>query len=175
MQFVSRSVLVGYISGAGVLIIANQSVHLLGLGRWVEGGSAASFAGLVVALVGALRHVDWVSLAMGVVALACYFGLLKWKPHWPVFAISLALSALAFGPLIHQGVAPFGGVETFDGFGMGDLFPGFPHLLRADVFNDISILLGAWGPCGKGSCVADIDGDGSVGPTDIAALLAAWG
>jgi sulfate permease, SulP family len=142
MQFVSRSVLVGYISGAGVLIIANQSVHLLGLGRWVEGGSAASFAGLVVAVIGALRHVDGVSLAMGVVALSCYFGLLKWKPHWPVFAISLALSALAFGPLIHHDVAPFAGVETFRGFGMGDLFPGFPHLLRADVFNDIYILLG---------------------------------
>lgn len=40
---------------------------------------------------------------------------------------------------------------------------------------DIAILLGAWGPCGKGACVADIDGDGVVGPADIAALLSAWG
>jgi hypothetical protein len=40
-------------------------------------------------------------------------------------------------------------------------------------FNDLSILLGTWGPCG--SCVPDIDGDGSVGFTDLVALLGAWG
>jgi len=40
---------------------------------------------------------------------------------------------------------------------------------------DIAILLGSWGPCGKGACTADIDGDGSVGPADLTALLAAWG
>lgn len=142
MQFVSRSVLVGYISGAGVLIIANQTVHLLGVGPWVEGGSVASFAGLVVALVKALPHVEWVSVGMGSVALLCYIGLLKWKPHWPVFAISLAASALLFGPLIRHGVAPFVGAGTFHGFGLQALFPGFPHLLQAGVFNDIYILLG---------------------------------
>jgi hypothetical protein len=40
---------------------------------------------------------------------------------------------------------------------------------------DIAILLSAWGACGKGTCVADIDRDGLVGPADLAALLAAWG
>jgi len=40
---------------------------------------------------------------------------------------------------------------------------------------DIAILLGAWGPCVQGGCSADIDRDGVVGPTDLAALLAAWG
>lgn len=40
---------------------------------------------------------------------------------------------------------------------------------------DLTILLSAWGPCGKGACPADIDGDGTVGGPDITALLSAWG
>jgi hypothetical protein len=40
---------------------------------------------------------------------------------------------------------------------------------------DIAILLSAWGPCSQGSCAAAIDRDGIVGPADIAALLATWG
>lgn len=38
---------------------------------------------------------------------------------------------------------------------------------------DLSILLGAWGPC-SGACEADLDGDGSVNAADLAALLGAW-
>jgi hypothetical protein len=40
--------------------------------------------------------------------------------------------------------------------------------------SDLAMLLGAWGPCGK-TCTADIDGDGVVGAADLAALLDAWG
>jgi hypothetical protein len=40
---------------------------------------------------------------------------------------------------------------------------------------DLSLLLAAWGPCGKGSCDADLDGDGDVGASDLSLLLAAWG
>ena len=38
---------------------------------------------------------------------------------------------------------------------------------------DLAILLAAWGACGD--CEADLDGDGIVGPSDLAILLAAWG
>jgi predicted outer membrane repeat protein len=37
---------------------------------------------------------------------------------------------------------------------------------------DLAILLGAWG---VGDCIADLDGDGSVGASDLAILLGAWG
>ncbi|MDI9403448.1 MAG: PQQ-binding-like beta-propeller repeat protein [Limnohabitans sp.] len=40
---------------------------------------------------------------------------------------------------------------------------------------DLSNLLVAWGPCGKGACSADIDDDGSVGAADLSLLLASWG
>ncbi|MDZ4830340.1 MAG: PQQ-binding-like beta-propeller repeat protein [Phycisphaerae bacterium] len=40
--------------------------------------------------------------------------------------------------------------------------------------SDLAILLGAWGRCGR-SCSADLDDDGSVGASDLALLLGAWG
>ena len=39
--------------------------------------------------------------------------------------------------------------------------------------SDLAILLGAWGPCPD--CPADLDGDGAVGPFDLALLLGNWG
>ena len=39
--------------------------------------------------------------------------------------------------------------------------------------SDLAILLAAWGACA--GCPADLDGDGSVGASDLAVLLAAWG
>ena len=38
---------------------------------------------------------------------------------------------------------------------------------------DLASLLGAWGPCA--GCAADFNGDGIVGPFDLALLLGAWG
>ncbi|MCA9291535.1 MAG: VCBS repeat-containing protein [Phycisphaerales bacterium] len=37
---------------------------------------------------------------------------------------------------------------------------------------DLAVLLAEWGPCG--ACAADLDGDGVVGPADLGALLANW-
>jgi sugar lactone lactonase YvrE len=41
-------------------------------------------------------------------------------------------------------------------------------------FNDLTLLLGAWGPC-SGACPEDLDGDGSVGFNDLTLLLGTWG
>lgn len=142
MQFVSRSVLVGYISGAAVLILANQTTHLLGVGKWIDKDEAASFVGLVVGVVKALPHTDWVSLGIGAATLLIYYGLLKWKPKWPVFAIALIMVSALFGSLIRFRVAPFADAATFTTFRMEELMPRMPHLMREGVFNDISALLG---------------------------------
>jgi SulP family sulfate permease len=142
MQFISRSVLVGYISGAAVLILANQAVYLLGLGAWIDEQAPATFVGLVTGLVVALPHCDWVSLGIGAGTLGLYLVLLKWRPHWPVFAIALVVASAVFGSLIRFHVPPFGAAATFTTFGLGELVPRFPELLREGIFRDISALLG---------------------------------
>jgi SulP family sulfate permease len=90
----------------------------------------------------ALPHTDWVSLSIGASTLGIYYGLSKWKPNWPVFAISLVAASACFGSLIRFHVPPFEGAATFATFGMDDLLPRMPHLIREGVFNDISALLG---------------------------------
>ena len=38
---------------------------------------------------------------------------------------------------------------------------------------DLTVLLGAWGPCA--GCPSDLDGDGVVDGADVTVLLSAWG
>ena len=40
---------------------------------------------------------------------------------------------------------------------------------------DLAILLEAWGPCGLGKCHADLDHDATVGVTDLLIMLSNWG
>ena len=40
---------------------------------------------------------------------------------------------------------------------------------------DLLGLLGSWGPCKKGCCLADLDLEGSVGVPDLLILLGSWG
>ncbi len=40
---------------------------------------------------------------------------------------------------------------------------------------DLLALLAAWGSCGEGCCLADLDIDGEVGITDLLLMLANWG
>ncbi|MCX8494975.1 MAG: SulP family inorganic anion transporter [Akkermansiaceae bacterium] len=142
LQYVSRSVLVGYISGAAVLIVANQLKVVLGLSTHLSDEAASTFLGLLWGILLTVTHTDWVSLGIGVATLLIYAAFRRWRRSWPAFAVALLISSAIFGPLIRSGVGPFKGGQTFATFGFGDLMPRVPHLLRADVFTDISALLG---------------------------------
>jgi SulP family sulfate permease len=142
LQYVSRSVLVGYMAGAAVLIIGNQLKPLLGLSSYVDPEKTATFFGLVWELLRSLVHTDWKPLSIGAVTLLIYLAFRKWKKSWPAFSIALVLGSAIFGPLIHFGVGPFAGQATFSTFGFAELMPTMPHLFREGIFNDISALIG---------------------------------
>ena len=142
LQYVSRSVLVGYMAGAAVLIIGNQLKPLLGLDAYVNSEKTATFFGLVAELVISLVHTNWVPLVIGSVTFLIYYAFRRWKKKWPAFSIALVLGSAIFGPLIHFNVGPFTGQATFTTFGFAELIPTMPTLLRNGIFNDISALLG---------------------------------
>ncbi len=141
LQYVSRSVLVGYMAGAAVLIIANQLTPLLGLGAHIDPEETATFFGLVVELLKLIRHIDWVPVLIGAGTLGIYLCFRRWKKAWPAFSIALLLGSLIFGSLIHFGVEPFAGQQTFRTFGFAELIPNAPHLFHKEIFNDISAML----------------------------------
>ncbi len=142
LQYVSRSVLVGYMAGAAVLIIGNQLKPLLGLQDFVKPEDSATFFGLVGALGRSIAQTHWVPVLIGAVTLAIYYGFKRWKKNWPAFSIALLLGSVIFGPLIHFGIGNFEGQETFRTFGFRELIPNLPNVFHSGIFNDISALLG---------------------------------
>jgi len=142
LQYVSRSVLVGYMAGAAVLIIGNQLKPLLGLNDFVHPEETATFFGLAWELLKALGHTDWVPVTIGVATFLIYLGFKRWKKTWPAFSIALVLGSAIFGPLIHYEIGPFVDQDTFKTFGFKELVPQFPQLFRPGIFNDISALIG---------------------------------
>ena len=141
LQFISRSVLVGYISGAAVLIVANQLKPFLGLEAYVSDETSSTFLGLLFGLARALPHTQWVSMLIGGSTLLVFAAFRRWRPTWPAFALALLISSVVYGSLIRHGTEPFKGTATFATFGFGDLMWKMPHLIRPGIFSDISSLL----------------------------------
>jgi len=141
LQYVSRSVLVGYVSGAAVLIMANQCKHVFGVSAEVNAENPSNFITLVIALFSSLGSTQWQPVVIGGSTVAIYYLLRKWKPGWPVFAISLVASSAIFGPLIH-GNGAFSGFDTFTTFKLGELVPQVPDFTNSQIFSDIGALIG---------------------------------
>ncbi len=142
LQYISRSVLVGYVSGAAVLIMTNQFKHLFGVAAEVDEQRPSTFVGLVEALLRSLHAIDWGPLIIGVTTFALFWFMRRWKPRWPNLALVLIVVSAGFGTLIHRGIEPFAGVACFKTFTPQDLVPSLPSLAREGIFEDISALLG---------------------------------
>lgn len=142
LQYVSRSVLVGYIAGAAVLIIAAQAGPMLGLEDYLSSKSNVSFISLVIGLCHGITHTQWQPLLIGTSTIGIYLLIRKIRPTWPAFALTLVLTSLVFGLMIRFAVPAFLGVRTFASFGMKDLVPELPDLWHAGIFDDVSNLLG---------------------------------
>lgn len=141
LQYVSRSVLVGYVSGAAVLIMANQLKHVFGVAAEVNAAEPSNFITLVIALISALGATQWQPIVIGTSTLTVYYLLRKWKPEWPVFAISLVVGSAIFGPLVSKG-GVFGGLDTFTTFRLSELVPRIPDFTQRGIFSDIGSLMG---------------------------------
>lgn len=99
IQYVSRSVLVGYLTGASVLIILNQLKHLFGVGSLLT-DSLASIEGakpfFIIAreLFLLIPDIDWRPLVLGVGTLILFLLLNKKFKTLPTFAITLTIAII---------------------------------------------------------------------------------
>ena len=88
-KFISRSVVVGYSTGIGVLLIGSQLHNFLGY----DVGPAQTFLTNVVQAVhnlGTLDFSPW-AVGVGVLTLAVFLGVQRFRPRWPEALIGLAL------------------------------------------------------------------------------------
>ncbi|MGZ0657133.1 SulP family inorganic anion transporter [Coraliomargarita sp. W4R53] len=92
VQYISRSVITGYITAAALLIITNQIPKSLGLEM---PGKGATFYESVVLMCQSIHTVHWATVAVSVVTAGLFFALNKKFKSLPNVAISLlAISAL---------------------------------------------------------------------------------
>ena len=129
-NFLSRTVLVGFLTGVGIQVAAGQLPAMLGL--TVPGTRTVP---QLVDTVRALPHAHGadVAVAAGVIAVVLAIRALPWRIPGPLIALALAIAASRLLHLSAHGVAVVGAVPRG--------LPGFalPALGRADV----TALLGA--------------------------------
>ncbi|QQL44437.1 SulP family inorganic anion transporter [Sulfuriroseicoccus oceanibius] len=148
-QYISRSVIVGYLSGAAILIMVGQVKHVLGVQMVPEGGDAAtdtprSLFGMVWRLVEQVPNASWAAVSLGVGTIIVYLLLQqKWR-RLPVFAITLVLGCLCASALATVDGLGFGPeLARYEAFTPADLVPSSPfHFASGDVFQEMGALFG---------------------------------
>ncbi|MFN0077890.1 MAG: SulP family inorganic anion transporter [Prosthecobacter sp.] len=142
-QFISRTVVVAYVTGASMLITVNQLPVLLGIpaeSLHSSGRLIITFPGHVQRILTHLGHVEWLSIVFSVLTLAGYLSMKRWLPRWPAFAttlIAVSLLALIPGAFGHP-------VPTFSDatFSWSELLPPFPDFISSSTLPDFSRLFG---------------------------------
>ena len=126
LQFVSRSVLVGYITGAATLIIASQLRYVLGI-HDVAAGS--SFFSMCAAILENLDRVQWQPMVLGGLSFLLFIPLRRYFRFLPTFAIILLLMSLLNKLLSTPGMGEaFANVRMLKDFTMSDLVCTPPSL-----------------------------------------------
>ncbi len=141
-QYISRTVVVAYITGAALLIAVNQLPSVLGvtLVEADDGHRAVTLPGVLYRIVLSLGSLRWTSAVCAAVTLGIYFIVKKWRPTWPAFAIALVGATVLTTAFAPAGFNP----PTFsDGqFTWRELLPVFPDFATAKALPNLSRLFG---------------------------------
>ena len=135
IQYISRTVVVGYIAGAALLIIANQMRHVLGVSI---SGDARSFFTIAWETVCQIPNAKHAPLILGALTCALWIFLEKKFKALPVFAIVLVvMSAVAW-----FGRDALGEVPTFGAVKLNELLPSYEIFADPNLIDYVSRLSG---------------------------------
>lgn len=142
-QYISRTVVVAYVTGAALLIVANQVPSLLGMPALKSGADASApvtFPGLLYRIFQQLPEVGFQSVVATVLTFSVFGLVKKYRPQWPPFAVSLVAVTTLVTLLNPLGFSP----PTFadQSFGWRELLPVFPDFNSSATLPNISRLFG---------------------------------
>lgn len=141
VQYISRSVMVGYITGAALLIMTAQMKDVLGIEIAGPGEAMPrTFFTTIGRLIEHGPQVSLASVAMAVLTVVILISLEKWRPRWPAFALALA-GATAIGCAAARFHPAFADLARLEGFALHDLHPRLPAK-SATMLDDMSALFG---------------------------------
>ncbi len=125
-NFLSQPILVGYLNGIALIVLAGQLPKLLGYK-----GEASGFFGKMVEFVQKVDGVHLPTLILGLLALAALFALKRWAPRLPA-ALIVSAASIMIVEVLHlqnQGVAVLGTVPG----GMPTLHVPQPDFSRFEI------------------------------------------
>jgi len=120
IQFISRSVVVGYITAAAILIIANQLQNILGFR--IHG--ASTFADVIARTAESISRTQWPTVGLSLLTTIIFIVLRKWFAKLPNVAITLVLSSLVAAGFDHFDLK----VEKLKAVTAGSFSFTMPHL-----------------------------------------------
>ena len=144
-QYISRTVVVAYVTGAALLIMANQAANVLGvtlvaIGPEGERFNLRTLPGILYQLILSLGDTQWESLVIAALTAGIYIAVRRWRPKWPALALALVLASLIALGMQQGGIH----IETFKdaAFTWRDLLPPFPDFASSKFLSDFNQLFG---------------------------------
>jgi sulfate permease, SulP family len=110
LNFVSHSVLLGFTSGAAVLIAFKQIPSLLG----INGIRSSSFIGSLVELLSRITQTHHLTFILGAITIGVIVLLKRWRPNWPGTLVAMVLvgALVAFFDLEEHQVRVVGAIPS---------------------------------------------------------------
>jgi SulP family sulfate permease len=136
VRFVSRSVMVGFTTGIGLLIFGSQLAPFLGLPSQQQ-------PSLLGVLHQTVRHLDQTSPAATMLAagtLALVGAGARWAPRWPVAFLALLLGGVLTWAVGRDGTTPWRTVSQIPSGWPLSLTPTYREALSADLFGGAAAL-----------------------------------
>jgi SulP family sulfate permease len=142
-QYISRTVMVAYVTGAALQMFGSQLPTMLGISLDSIGGETIrplTLPGALWGVVKKLPETQWTSLICALATIAIHELIRRWRPRWPAFAITLCVVGVVVALLQPFGLAP----PTFANqqFGWRDLLPQFPDFTEPLTLPNASRLFG---------------------------------
>lgn len=141
VQYISRSVMIGYLSGAALLIMANQMKDVLDVCLTGPGEIAPrTFFSTAGRLWETRAEANPASLGVAAGTLVIYGVLSRWRPRWPTFALAMLMATVLAAALgrFHPEVAA---LPRLGAFSPADLHPAWPTP-TANLLDDLGALFG---------------------------------
>ena len=129
VQYVSRSVVTGYITAAACLIIVNQLKTVCGL----EVERAGTFLASLIIIIKSIHLSEWTSLLVAGITLAIYLPLKRYGKALPTVALTLVLIAI----ITEFALKPFAITVPMLG---GVSFSSWPLTLPSATLTDLPVL-----------------------------------
>jgi SulP family sulfate permease len=143
IQYISRTVVVGYMTGAGLLIMAGQFREVLGIPAAAAApasGSARTFFSMAGETLHRLAETQWPTVILSAATVIVYLALQRLGRRLPAFALTLVVMSAVTAAVQASGYCR--DVAHLSGFNVSQLAPLAPDFRNRQAWDHVALLFG---------------------------------